>query len=84
MIVWVLQNNIIKTINNQIKQKVMNKKQSEFLQSCIDNSVYHIQRLDELKKSGVKLSKTEKYDWEYYIIKRTIISNLKNQLQTIK
>lgn len=62
----------------------MNKKQSEFLQSCIDNSVYHIQRLDELKKSGVKLSKTEKYDWEYYIIKRTIISNLKNQLQTIK
>lgn len=62
----------------------MNKKQSEFLQSCIDNSVYHIQRLDELKKSGVKLSKTEKYDWEYYIIKRTIITNLKNQLQTIK
>ena len=62
----------------------MNKKQSEFLQSCIDNSVYHIQRLDELKKSGVKLSKTEKYDWEYYLIKRTIISNLKNQLQTIK
>ena len=62
----------------------MNKKQSEFLQSCIDNSVYHIQRLDELKKSGVKLSKTEKYDWEYYLIKRTIISNLKNELQTIK
>lgn len=62
----------------------MNKKQNEFLQSCIDNSVYHIQRLDELKKSGVKLSKTEKYDWEYYLIKRTIISNLKNQLQTIK
>ena len=61
----------------------MNKKQSEFLQSCIDNSVYHIQRLDELKKSGVKLSKTEKYDWEYYLIKRTIISNLKNELQTI-
>ena len=62
----------------------MNKKQSEFLQSCIGNSVYHIQRLDELKKSGVKLSKTEKYDWEYYLIKRTIISNLKNELQTIK
>ena len=62
----------------------MTIKQSEFLQSCIYNALYHIQRLDDIKKSGVKLSKTEKQDWEYYIIKRTIISNLKNQLETIK
>ena len=61
----------------------MTKKQSEFLQSCIDNSVFHLQRLDELKNSGVKLSKTDKSDLEYYRNRKSIISNLKNQLQTI-
>ena len=63
---------------------VMNKKQSEFLQSCIDNSIINIQQLQELKSSGVKLTQVQKYDLEYYHIKRTIITNLKNQLGTIK
>lgn len=62
----------------------MNKKQSEFLQSCIDNAIINLQRLSELKSSGVKLTKAEKYDLEYYHIKRTIITNLKEQLETIR
>lgn len=66
------------------KQSVMNKKQSEFLQSCIDNAIINLQRLSELKSSGVKLTQAEKYDLEYYHIKRVIITNLKEQLETIR
>lgn len=62
----------------------MNKKQSEFLDSCIDNAIINLQRLQELKSSGVKLTQVQKYDLEYYHIKRTIITNLKHQLETIK
>jgi hypothetical protein len=62
----------------------MTNKQSEFLQSCIDNCIINLQRLDEKKKSGVKLTQVEKHDLEYYHTKRVIISNLKSELETIK
>jgi hypothetical protein len=62
----------------------MNKNQSEFLQSCIDNAIINIEILHEKKKSGVKLTQVEKHDLEYYHTKRVIISNLKRELETIK
>ena len=65
-------------------KKVMTEKQSEFLESIIDNSVFHLQRLDELKNSGVKLSKTDKSDLEYYRTTKSTIMMIKRELQTIK
>jgi hypothetical protein len=62
----------------------MNKNQSEFLQSCIDNAIINIEILHEKKKSGVKLTQVEKHDLEYYYTKRVIISNLKRELETIR
>ena len=62
----------------------MTHNQSEFLQSCIDNAIINLQRLDEKKKSGVKLTQVEKHDLEYYHTKRVIISNLKSELETIR
>jgi len=62
----------------------MTNKQSEFLQSCIDNAIINLERLNEKKKSGVKLTQVEKHDYEYYHTKRVIISNLKRELETIK
>ncbi len=62
----------------------MTNKQSEFLQSCIDNAIINLERLNEKRNSGVKLTQVEKHDLEYYHIKRVIISNLKRELETIR
>jgi hypothetical protein len=69
----------------QVNQRnVMTNKQSEFLQSCIDNAIINIEQLHELKNSGVKLTQVQKHDLEYYHTKRVIITNLKRELETIK
>ena len=62
----------------------MTEKQSEFLESIIDNSVFHLQRLNELKNSGVKLSQIQKSDLEYYRTRKSTIMMIKRELQTIK